>query len=625
MGNLISFEMNSQYDPEWKKDLKLDALYDYIAKYKKEVENEKDSEKYPLHDQAKERVNSSDDSSIRSKLKNKLHLDISESINLRGKERCEEQYKEKYDALKLLYFLATFAKIEEGSITKGIDPLDLLIYSSLQHTDAANAVYAKDFKRMIDTIRPEVNDPDNREETINWIHGLWEQMHVNISCAAIIQTVFTQGQVENDDLEKMVSQLQMIKDSIDMESIYSTSYLSDGILNAFYNKMLCSRILAELADMQKVIYDYQDETAVPKDVADLFKSYEFSKQMSWEEFNRIIDFKTVDYKSPIDMAVWAILLGKSEFSRQEIKKIDHSGYNFALKYTKEIAEYWVLEVLQRDSIQLAEWVLVFQELMFIRSRNIVLDNRYLRFTNTNQKLTAAIKKFEEASQLPRLVIIERLNNRLLLSNGALDLLASKQRAIQLLNEIEQAIFSYKTVTNILDAHYRYYFQVTAALSTDMECSSVYESFERILASQLESHGMPPMSLSVENIYDVQFLQILSQDKYYAMIQNPEIMKRLNEYKEALLQGPKALTAEVTRISEHKEDKKPEYMYEKAARMLADFISMNPQSDTPADTFRMPLPITFGEKHNYVVYVSFAIDASTNTIHIAGWQYRFIRQ
>ena len=67
------------------------------------------------------------------------------------------------------------------------------------------------------------------------------------------------------------------------------------------------------------------------------------------------------------------------------------------------------------------------------------------------------------------------------------------------------------------------------------------------------------------------------------------------------------------------------MYEKAARMLADFISMNPQSDTPADTFRMPLPITFGEKHNYVVYVSFAIDASTNTIHIAGWQYRFIRQ
>lgn len=623
MGNSISFEMSSTYSPEWKKELELSTLYDYIAKYKKEVENEKDSEKYPLHDQVMDRVNSSDDSSIRSKLKKKLHLDISESINLRGKERYEENYKEKYDALKLLYFLATFAKIEEGSITKGIDPLDLLIYSSLQHTDAANAVYAKDFKRMITELRPAVTDPENREDTINWIHGLWEQMHVNISCATIIQMTFMQGQVKNDDLEKIVSQLQMIKDSIDIEIIYSTSYLSDGILNAFYNKMLCSRRLAEIADMQKVIYDYQDETAVTKDVSDLFKSNAFSQPMTWEEFGRIIDFKTVESKSPIDMAVWAILLGKSEFSRQEIKTIDRSEYRFALKYTKDIAEYWVLEVLQRDSIQLAEWVLVFQELMFIRSHNIVLDNRYLRFTNAKQKLTAAIKKFEEASQFPRLVLIERLNNRLLLSNGALNLLASKQRAIQLLNEIEQSIFSYKTLNDIQGAHYGFYFLATAALSTNIECSSVCESFDSILASQLESHGMPPMSLSVENIYDVQFLQILSQDKYYTMIQNPTIMEQLNGFTEALLQGTEAMMDEVAR--RQKEVKPSEYMYEKAAILLADNICKNVESDSPADTIWLQLPITFGEKHNYIMKVYFTMDASTNTVHITGWQYRFIRQ
>ncbi len=625
MGNSISFEISSTYSPEWKKELKLSTLYDYIAKYKKEVENEKDSEIYPLHDQAMDRVNSSDDSSIRSKLKNKLHLDISESINLRGKERCEEQYKEKYDALKLLYFLATFAKIEEGSITKGIDPLDLLIYSSLQHTDAANAVYARDFKRMITELRPAVTDPENREYTINWIHGLWEQMHVNISCTAIVQMTFMQGHVQNNDLEKMVSQLQMIKDSINMESIYSTSYINDGILNTFYNKMLCSRIHAELADMQKVIYDYQDAAAVTKDVSDLFKSDEFSKQMSWEEFSRIIDFKTVDSKSPVDMAVWAILLGKSEFSRQDIKEIERSEYNFARKYTKEIAEYWVLEVLQRDSVQLAEWVLVFQELMFIRSHNIELDNRYLRFTNAKQKLTAAIKKFEEASQLPRLVLIERLNNRLLLSYGAIGIIELKHRAITLLNEIQQAIFSYKTITDILDAHYRYYFLATTALATDMECSSIYESFERILVSQLKRHGMPAMSLIVESISDVQLLQIFSQDKHYSMIQNPETMEQLNDYKEAMMQGTEALIAEVSRKSKEKEAKPPEYMYEKAAILLAGIISKNAESDSPADMVWLRLPITFGERHLYVMNVYFAIDASSNTIHIAGWQYRLIQQ
>lgn len=468
MGNLISFEMNSQYVPEWKKDLKLDTLYDYIAKYKKEIENEKDSEKYPLHDQAKDRVYSSDDSSIRSKLKNKLHLDISKSINLRGKETCEDDYKEKYNALKLLYFPATFARFEDGSTKKSIDPLNLLTHCTLQHTDAANAVYAEDFRRMITELRPAVTDPENREDTINWIHGLWEQIHINISCTAIIQMTFIQGHVQNNDLEKIISQLQMIKDSIDMEIIYSTSYLSDGILSAFYNRIMCTRVFAEIADKQNVIYDYQDETAVPKDVADLFKSNSFSRPMTWEDFGRITDFKTVDMKNPVHAAVWAILLGRNEFSRQEIKEIDRSGYNFARKYTKEIAEYWVLENLHRDSIQLAEWVLVFQELMFIRSHNIKLDNRYKGFTNTSQTLTAAIKKFEEASQLPRLVLIERLNNRLLLSYGVIGLLELKHRAIALLNEIEQAIFSYKTITDILDAHYRYYFLATTALATDME-------------------------------------------------------------------------------------------------------------------------------------------------------------
>ena len=84
-----------------------------------------------------------------------------------------------------------------------------------------------------------------------------------------------------------------------------------------------------------------------------------------------------------------------------------------------------------------------------------------------------------------------------------------------------------------------------------------------------------------------------------MLQNPEIIEQLNGYKEAIMQGTEVLIAEASRRSKEKEAKPSEYMYEKAAILLAGIIRKNAESDSPADTVWLQLPITFGERHLYI--------------------------
>ena len=58
---------------------------------------------------------------------------------------------------------------------------------------------------------------------------------------------------------------------------------NENVIDTFYNILLSSRIIAEIEDMRKVVYDYQKEETVPQTITDLSLSDMFSAPMTWKE------------------------------------------------------------------------------------------------------------------------------------------------------------------------------------------------------------------------------------------------------------------------------------------------------------------------------------------------------
>ena len=595
----FNFEMKTKYKPEFKNQVTYNKLYEVLAQ--EYIANEgikfKGNKEYAdfVEDEAlriRDVMTGKDKSSIKSKLKNQLYVDI--------KAYADKGDEEKFDVLKLLYFIANTKQYKGQESDKTVSVINLIAKPSLEHTDADNAVYKELFKSIVEGIRSAVNHADEREETVDWIHTLWEQMHVNIGL-----TMLEEIQMPQNALQKINKRLKSILDCLDSEKINRLQRPNESIIDTFYNMLISSPVIAELEDTKQVTYDYQKEETVPQRITDLFLEDMFSEMMTWKEFQAVANIKKADLSEEKVQKIWSLILCKSNVSDEDLQEINLSDYRFAMKYAETIAEYWTKTMLNHDTVTLGEWVIVMQELMCIHHGKIKYQNCFIRYTNKKVQLTASVKSFEEASELPHLIVMNRLTNRLLLAYGTKELFEQKLQADRYIMEIEKIIFSYKNIEDIRIAHNYLYFQVISVLATDFSCSDMQGNINQIMQNKLTQKGLPSIILISEPNTYAQFdflMHILVQDKYFRLIHNDEFMNFRKNAEQALAGG---INEFLKFAVNHKNFVYPEFAYEITAELFAEEIEYIVKNPT---TYSRPItiPIYFGEGNEYNLQVGFAL-------------------
>ena len=262
-------------------------------------------------------------------------------------------------------------------------------------------------------------------------------------------------------------------------------------------------------------------------------------------------------------------------------------------------------MLKHDTVTLGEWIIVMQELMCIHHNKIKYQNRAIRHTNTNIQLTASVKKFEEASELSHLMVMNRLTNRLLLAYGTKELFEQKLQADRYIMEIEKIIFSYKNIEDIRTAHSCLYFQVISVLATDFSCSDIPVKMNRIMQNQLMEKGLSPITLISEPNTYAQFdflMHILVQDKNFRLIHDDKFMNFRKDAEQALVDG---IDEFLKFTVNHIDFTYPEFGYEITANLFAEEIEYMLKNSTPYSR-PITIPVYFGEGNEYNLQVNFAL-------------------
>ncbi len=591
----FNYKMPTQYKPEFRSRLTYELLYETINNERNGIENNFD---------AKEVFNRRDSSSIINKLKQQLHLDV--------KAYAAKSDEEKFNVLKLLYFIINTNKYNEynDDILKSVSVINLMAKPSLEHTDSTNARYEEHFRKIIEEIRPGVNNPDYREEAIKKIHALWKQHHININC-----TVLEDIQLRSSNLKEINFRLKSILDSLDRNKILELQKTNEGIIDTFYNMLISSRIIAETEDELKVIYDYQGEETVTKTITDISMNSLFSKTTRWEEFKAIITTDNPDLTDNVTRLIWSLLLYKENITISDIHSIDKSSYNFAKKYAKTVAEYWVQKSYNRDYITLVEWITVMQELMCVHGNKTEYLNCFIRHINPKVKLTAAIKKFDQASELPHMIILNRLTNRMILNFGTRELFEEKIRADKYIMKIEQIIFSYKNIEDIQTAHNNLFFRVVSALITDSECDDIPYTINNEINNRLAENNIHRIHLVPDKNGFLYFLiHILAGDRTYRLTQNKNFMELrqkwsnntenlsdiLEEYRK-LSFSTNAIDIIIEQFAEE-----IKYIYNKFYPFkMNNYISSI-----------FTIPVYYGEYNEYYCYIQFRFYSDSNAIEIS---------
>ena len=237
----FNFEITTKYKPEFKEQIKNASLYKVLIDEILIRDSEEKKDYIDYTERVKKLIFGSDSSSVKTKLREQLYLDI----DLYSAKSDEERY----NVLKLLHFIVASRQYEsEGNGKKlSLSVLNLMIKPSMEHTDTKNARHGNNFSNIIGQYRPAVNNPDYREETVDWIHCLWENIHGIIE-ATMLEAI----QLKNNDFDGIEARLKWLNHSLIREDINNLQRTDEGIIDAFYNMLISSRKIAEIEDMKNV-------------------------------------------------------------------------------------------------------------------------------------------------------------------------------------------------------------------------------------------------------------------------------------------------------------------------------------------------------------------------------------
>ncbi len=608
MADEFNFDMATKYKPEFKKNVTFQNLYITLAKERAKRDG-KDETVYINYidyiEKEKARVSDvKETSSIRNKLKNQLHFDV--------KPYADKSNEEFYNALKLLHYIVNtnpYTGKKSSSNQKTISVIDMISDPHLEHTDADNAVFREHYLRIKKELESGVDDADEREKTINWIHSQWQMILKNINRSIVVD-----AQLLDFDFQEVNQSLEYLLKSIPKQKIIELQRPNEGIIATFYNMLLASNILGEINDMQMVHFDYQNEEPVSDVISELFLSPELSEPTTWEEFKTLIsiDKKSLSLLTDLQKLVWTVILRKSNVTIKDIKELKDKGYPFVIKYAKPIAEYWKRTYLNIDTVTLSEWIIVTQELLCIRQNSFTFSNYYHnhKTTDINASLAGAVMHFDRAHQLPRQIIMQRLTHRFLLIYGTNDQLNDKLQTDRYITDLEKIIFSYKNLEDMKAAHNYLFFQVMTLLATDFSSTSIqeklYQTFQNLLfVMRSPSINIFPDSHSPSYLCFRTLIHVLTQDYYFRLLYDKQYPSNCYvESKKGLITSEGTL-------------KPPKFAYEFLAYSLANTFGCSPSSK---NNVVIILPVFYGSGNEYRLYLTFDYSHITHQITLIKFFY-----
>jgi hypothetical protein len=521
--NSVLQDISTHYDPEKHKDyLSYSGLYNDLA--------------YILKIDAQNLFDRNDNSGIFNKLKSELHFDI--------KEYAKKSEEEKFNTLKLLYFMIIKSKDFKKYNKKEPLPqffINLISNPSLDHTDMPNAEYKKPLKKIISELHTVVANADERDKIIDTIHQQWLDLFSIISDYAIRDWAFdgnvrlplsdycrrTLKNIESPDtqyndvhykLKSINSVLDSIINSLDIQKICKLNRTNETVIDTFYNIIRSHFKIADIKSRHQTCSKYDDINTRHTTVPPMFKLLD--KKVEWDYLYSILTQKAPDLDNKEIYAIWNLILDPEEktiCAADVIKFREHNpAYNFAIKHTQRVAESWIKEHLKIKYITIFQWLSVFIELMYIHKTKPECEVTSRQHNHSTKTLTSFIKKMEVIPPDPLNDLIKRLDERCHTFIDTQETLPIQREVYSKLLTLEEIVFSYHNIEDIITAHNFLYIQVFpyfTALSPDA-ADTINNAINYVIANQGYNYSINIIKDSRNNYLSLLRLLEACADSYF---------------------------------------------------------------------------------------------------------------
>ena len=378
-------------------------------------------------------------SGILDKLKNKLDFDMKKLSN--GSD------SETFDMLRILKLLYKLEKSRpKGNKIRITDLLAKPRLANIITTSSDSKGHAKIFQTLYSQIKRVVEDADFRNNTLNSANMKWQFITVQA-----FNHVLSNKAIMYPD--ESYWELYRIKDFLE-KKVYSkleqlhidNSSQQEGVMKTFYNMLACHELLC--IESAKIAINQQIKTEVSPEPAyvEKFKKTEtisMSCSEILEELRKRLSGKTD--ATHVDYIIDLITYGKG------IPKNEVSYYTYAIDHVVPFIRWWCnylhCEYTGKVSI---DWLcVVIQEIVECRKNKTQMSHDYLGYNNTKISIKSALSDPDNADPLVVQAWMVRLENRLCLNLGTVELLKIKREIENIIYEIKKIIYSYHNLDDLL--------------------------------------------------------------------------------------------------------------------------------------------------------------------------------
>lgn len=455
------FDIGNTYDPAHK--VTMAELCKEIAE---EIEK---AGKYTAHDEGyyRDKFKNADQSGIIDKLKKKLDFDIEGIYGNDPKQKFEA-----FKLLKLLYYIEKDgAPKNRGRSTENtkIQIIDILSKPRLENIQTPYAVrsqYGKIYSALSDELCKEVPDAAQRIETLKAINVYWDYMIDEIFGYVLPDEALLHPQEAMKELIRIENFLkEKVLNRLDSQKIAKLPN-NEGVMKTFYNMLICHEFLCNDIDRINVNYRICFSSAPNSEYADIYKKCE-GQRIRWDSLDILKQALEIMRKGEIDAfhktALETIRQSENDAGTagfflkmisygKDIPENDIKHYKYVLGKVRTVAEWFYK---QKNSIEKIEtdipcdiFILIMQELIAVKKNRESLRNDYYGYTQSERSLLAAVKNPDTAEAIAIQAWIKKLENRVAVNLGAIELIRKKRDIENIIIEIKKVLYSYHSLDDL---------------------------------------------------------------------------------------------------------------------------------------------------------------------------------
>lgn len=430
MGN---FDVDSKYDENLK--ISLTALCKEI------LDEEQVDERLVPENTIYQKFKDGHGTGLLDKLKKLLDFDM-EQIARHSKKECFDMLK----ILKLLFHIEKEVASDDNIRITNILAKPRLANISGDVSPSAN--YNDVVQNLYDQIRSLVDDADIRCAKLEKADLLWKFITVQTFDYVLSPQALSFPEDARKELTNIKEFLENKVYNKLKEIPASKKSQSEGVMNTFFNMLACHRLLC--MENTKIVINQQvtlNITPTPEYIV-RFKKTETFPEVSWDILNRL-NLKLSGKNDGDDARVNSIFDLITYDSN--IPEEDVTHYRYAINHVRTVVQWWrdYLQIEQEDSVSVDLLCVAIQEIVWCKKNKPKITHDYMKYKTAGKSMMSALSNPEEAAPIVVQAWMTRLENRLCVNLGTLDLLHIKREIDNIIFEIKKIIYSYHSLEDLL--------------------------------------------------------------------------------------------------------------------------------------------------------------------------------